>query len=340
MDYNKNYYNILGLDKEASEEDIKKSYRKLAHQYHPDKNNGNKESESKFKEINEAYSILSDSKNKQEYDMRSPNGKSYSSFNNSFGGFGNSGFEFHFGGADDLFKQFFGNGFNPFGGFSQREEFRENLDIAINSKINLKQIYLNDKLTLKYNRLIHCDSCNGTGFDKESEPDTCDVCNGTGKNKGRTCDFCLGAGKIYHGQCKNCNGEKLVRKETEISIQNLYQIRGNVRNIHGGYGHQSKYYRDKIGNLILNIQVERNDNYEIRNDFELHKIIDVHFQDAIDGSEIIIPHIDDSKIKIKLPQKTKNSDIIRIKEKGLLKNENVRDDLYLKINIIIDYERV
>lgn len=343
MDYNKNYYTVLELDKNTSDEDIKKNYRKLAHQYHPDKNSGNVESENKFKEINEAYSILSDAKSRQEYDQRSPNGKAYSPFN-SFAG---PGFEFHFGnGGDDLFSQFFGGGFNPFngGGFNpfqqQRQEFRENLDIQINAKINLKQIYLNEKLTLKYNRLSHCESCDGTGFDKESTPDTCEICNGTGINNGNHCEYCLGSGKIYNGQCKKCNGAKVTQKETEINLQNLYQIRGNVRNIQPGYGSQSKYYRNKVGGLILNFQVERNDNYEIRNEYELHKTIDVHFQDAIDGAEIIVPHVDDTNIKIKLPAKTNNSNIIKIKDKGLLKNENVRSDLYLKINIIIDYDRI
>lgn len=334
MDYNKNYYQELGLEKNCSTDDIKKAYRKLAHKYHPDKNQGHKEYEAKFQKINEANSILSDLKSKQEYDQRSPHGNSYSPHNQF------SGFEFNFGNGSmgDIFSQFFG-GRSPFGNF-QQEEFRENLDINVSVTINLKQIYLNEKFEIKYNKFVHCDDCKGTGFDKNSHSDMCEICNGTGRNNGNVCEYCQGDGKIYIGQCKTCKGEKVIMKETEISLQNLSQLRNNIRNGHPGYGHQSKYYRNKIGNLILNINILRDDEFQIVNTYELSKTIDIHFQDAINGDEVLFTHIDGSIIKIKLPKKSKNNDIIRIKEKGLLKNDNDRSDLYLKINIVIDYERI
>lgn len=342
MDYNKDYYQELGLDKNASDEDVKKAYRKLAHQHHPDKNQGDKKSENKFQRINEAQSILTDPKSRQEYDQRSPHGNAYSQ--NPFG----NGFEFHFGngGPGDMFSQFFGEGSpfgNPFGGgFNpfRREEFPENLDLAANVNINLKQIYLNDHINIKFQRNVSCDDCKGTGFDRKGLSDTCDVCEGLGKDRyGKICTYCKGEGKIYSGKCKTCNGEKVVLKDTEITMQNLFQIRSSVRNIQRGYGHQSKHYAQKVGNLILNINLERNDDFIVVNNYELHKVIDVHYQDAIDGSEILYNHIDDTKIKIKLPTKSKNNDILKVKEKGLLVNESNRSDLFLKINIIIDYER-
>lgn len=347
MDYNKDYYKELGIDKNATDEDIKKQYRKLAHQYHPDKNGGDKESELKFQKINEANSVLSDANTKQEYDQRSPNGKSYNP--SPFGGFGQS-FEFHFGGApDDMFSQFFGgNGGNPFGNFGgspfgnafTREEFRENLDINVNLNVNLKQIYLNENIVIKYKKFVHCDECKGTGFDRASHSDMCEICNGSGINQGRTCEYCQGEGKIYTGQCKKCKGEKVSMIDTEVNIQSLSQLRSNIKNAHRGYGHQSKHYRDRIGNLILNINIDRNDNYQIINNFELHNQVDIHYQDAIDGKEIIFNHIDDTKIDIKLPEKTKNGEIISIPKRGLLRNDNTRADLFLKINIIIDYDRL
>lgn len=343
MDYNKNYYNELGLNKNASQEEIKKAYRKLAHKYHPDKNQGSKESEAKFQKISEANSVLSDNNSKQEYDRRSPHGNNYQP--NPFGSmFGGQGFEFHFGSeGGDIFNQFFGEG-SPFGshfGFNtfQREEFRENLDIQLNTTVNLKQIYNNDKLTLKYKKFVSCD-CNGTGFDKTSHSETCDVCDGSGIYNGKTCQYCKGDGKIYIGTCKTCKGEKVLMKDSEIIIQNISQLRDSIRNIHRGYGHQSKYYIEKVGSLILTINVDRNDGFEIKNNFELHKTIDVHFQDAIDGREILFNHIDNSMLNIKLPKKSKNNDILKISNKGLLKNDNDRSDLYLKINIIIDYDRI
>jgi molecular chaperone DnaJ len=330
MDFNKDYYKELGIDKNASAEEIKKSFKKLSKIHHPDVKNGNEE---KFKKINNAYSVLSDSKKKDEYDRNSPHGNSYSPFNS----FGNGGFEFSFGGAGDIFSQFFGNGFNPFG--QRREEFIENLDIDATTTINLKQIYLNDKINIKFKRFVHCEDCKGTGFDRTGLSDTCEICNGTGKNNRGTCEYCMGEGKIYSQQCRTCKGEKVVLKETEITLQNISKLRSNIRNIHPGYGHQSKYYRDKIGSLILNININRTDDYQVNNN-DLHKTINIHFQDAIDGKEIEYTHIDDKKIKIKLPEKSQNNDIIRVKEKGLLKNDNDRADLLLKINIIIDYNRI
>lgn len=340
MDYNKNYYNILGVNKNASNEDIKKQFRILSKKYHPDTENGN---ENKFKEINEAYSILSDNNKKAEYDNRSPHGTSYSPFS----AFSDNSFEFSFGGdIKDIFSQYFGGGFDPFGGFNpfsqfnRREEFVENLDINFTTTINFKQIYTNDDPTIRYNKFVHCDECKGTGFNKNGESCDCEVCNGTGINKNKTCEYCMGEGKIYSEQCTNCRGEKVVIKETEIKLQNIYQLRGSIKNVHRGYGHQSKYYRDKVGSLILNINVVGDSNYKIIKDYELHRTIDVHYQDAIQGNNIQYTHIDDTSLMIKLPEKTQNGNIIRVKEKGMLKNDNKRSDLFLKINIIIDYDRL
>lgn len=338
MDYNKNYYKELELDKNASDDDIKKSFRKLAMKYHPDKNNGDKKAELKFQKINEANENLSDTNKKIEYDQRSPHGKSYNP--NPFGDFGDI-FSQMFGGGHP-FGHPFGNPFgSPFGSKETYHEFREILDINISTTINLKQIYLNEKLSVKYKKYVHCEDCQGTGFDTSDEGDSCDICDGTGKSTdGSNCEYCMGSGKIHSEQCKTCKGDKIILKDNEITIQNISQLRSSNQNISRGNGHQSKYYRERVGALILNINLDRNDEYQIINGFELHRTLNIHFQDAIDGSEITFVHVDDSVIKIKLPIKTKNDDIIRIKDKGLLKTENIRSDLFLKLNIIIDYNRV
>lgn len=330
MDYNKDYYNELGIDKNATNSEIKKQYRTLSKKHHPDVNGGKDE---KFKLISEAYEILSDSNKKQEYDTRSPNGNSYSQFN-PFGGFsfGGTGFE-------DMFGQVFG-GNSQFGSFFRREEFAENLDINININIDINNIYNNNKIVIKYQKYIKCEDCDGTGFDKTGHSDTCDVCDGKGINNGKICDYCQGTGKIHSGKCKVCNGEKIILKDSEVTLQNISEIRNSTRSIQRGYGSQSKYYRDKIGSLILNITNINTSKYEIVNNYDLNTIIDIHYQDAIDGNKIIYNHIDNSKIEIKIPEKTKNNDTFKVKEKGLLKNDGKRADLYLKINIIIDYDKL
>lgn len=336
MDYNKDYYNELGIDKNATNSEIKKQYRTLSKKHHPDVNGGKDE---KFKLISEAYEILSDSNKKQEYDTRSPNGNSYSP--NTF-----SGFNFNFQDGGEIFSQFFGGGGNPFGAgspfgsFFRNTEFAENLDIHININININQIYENEKITINYKKYISCDNCDSTGFDKTGHSDQCEVCDGTGVNNNKVCDYCKGSGKIYSGKCSVCNGEKIILKDTEVTLQNISEIRESSNNLQRGYGSQSKYYNNKIGNLLLNIIFTNDSKYKIVNNYDLSTTIDIHYQDAINGDKITYIHLDSTKIEIKLPEKTKNDDVLKIKERGLLKNDGKRADLYLKINIIIDYDKL
>lgn len=329
MDPNKNYYKTLGIEKNASESEIKKAYRKKAIETHPDKNNGN---DSDFKSANEAYKILSNKNTKNRYDSQSPHGKNYTGGN--FSNFGSFSFNHD---PFSIFEQFFGKGFSN---FRQREDFKEELDILINLNVDLKKIYENKPIKISYNRNIRCEDCNGTGFDRNSEPFICEVCDGKGVDVyGFKCRSCLGEGKIYSDTCKTCNGEKVINKKQEITLEKVHTIRKSTRNINRGFGHQSKYYREKVGSLIVNINFVNDKNYRIEN-YDLHYIKNVHFKDAIDGKEIIHENVDNSKIKIKLPEKTKDKDIIRLKNRGLLINNNERGNLYLKINIIIDYDLI
>lgn len=329
MDYNKDYYKDLGLDKNATNSEIKKQYRTLSKKHHPDVNSGNEE---KFKIISEAYEVLSNSNKKQEYDTQSPNGNSYSPSNFS-------GFNFNFGSGGDIFSQFFG-GTNPFGSFFTREEFQENLDININLNIDIDQIYTNEKITLNYKKYVFCDNCDGTGFDKTGQSYDCDVCDSTGINNGTKCEYCQGTGKIFSDKCTTCNGEKTLLKDADVTLQNISEIRASTRSIQRGYGSQSKYYRDKVGSLVINLNVINSSKCKIINNYDLITNIDIHYQDAIDGNKIIYEHIDKTKIEIKLPNHTKNDDTLKVKEKGLLQRDGKRADLYLKINIIIDYDKL
>ncbi len=342
MDLNKDYYSVLGLNKSSSESDIKKAFRKKAVETHPDKNGG---SDIEFKKINEAYSILSDDKLKQEYDIKSPHGNNYNP-NIGFGpgsffkDFGN-GFSFSFGGFDNSFDpfEFFNDRF-----FNRKTEFQEDLNINLSIKVTLSDIYNNSPIKVKYTRNVSCNVCNGTGFDPKSESYTCEVCNGTGKVREHVigiinCKYCNGTGKIHSGTCTNCNGDKIKSVDEEFIMNNIYKIQNSDTKYIKNYGHQSKYYRNKKGDLILNIIFEDDERFTRKKD-GLYFKLNVHYDDAIKGTDLEFLHLDKSKYKVKIPPKTKDGDVLKMSKKGMLIDKDVRQNLYLIVNITIDYSRI
>jgi len=337
MNTEKNYYQTLGLDKNSDLTTIKKTYKKLAKEFHPDKNKGDTKKEKRFKEISEAYSILGDKNKKQQYDTQSPHGNAFQGHNNPFGGFGGfGGFDFG-GGGDDFFSSFF-HGRSPFDGF--RQEFKENLDIIMNVIVTMKDVYKSKPIEIKYKRYLHCEECKGTGFDKKSHSDPCEMCNGTGKdNYGRPCEYCQGSGKVFSGTCQKCSGEKILIKDTKFNLNNIHKIRKSSDEYLRGYGHQSKYYRQKRGDLHLKIIFQNIQGYKIENN-QLYYDLDLHYKDAIDGVKYELVLLDDKKVKISIPEKTKDKSLIRLKGKGLLQNIKTRGDLIIRINIVIDYDRL
>jgi len=340
MDLNKNYYQILGVNKQSTIDEIKKTYRNLAKQLHPDKNNGDKTKEDKFKQVSEAYSVLGDETSKKQYDTQSPHGNSYNP--NPFA---------HVGGIDDIFQTFFGGSpftqaNNPFGSFfgarNEYKEFHENLDITVNLIVTLNDVYKGNPIKVSYKRFVHCDTCKGTGFDPKSESYKCEVCDGRGiDNYGRKCNYCQGMGKVYSLPCGDCNdGQKVVLKDAEFNITNVENIRASEDKYLRGFGHQSKYFREKTGDLKLKVIYQEITNHKII-DNKLYYYLDLHYEDAINGVKYEYKTLDDNKLNVSIPEKTKDGDIIRLKGKGLLLNhKGDRDDLFFKINIIIDYDRI
>lgn len=303
MDFNKNYYDILGINNTTNIKDIKKQYKKLAFKYHPDKNNGDKTKENIFKTINDAYTQLCN--NKEKYDSFSIYGKDYSPP-------------------------------PPHSTTFVHDGFYENLDITINVIITLKTVYVNDPLQISYMCNIKCEDCDGSGLDRASESFECEMCNSTGKNEYLLdCKYCLGLGKIFTGICKICNGKKTTQHLTYFNLKNISNMRNSEKKYLKEYGHQSRYYRNKKGTLILNIIYQNCENYKIENNVLIYHL-DLHYKNAIDGIDYIYDNLDGKKLKIKIPEKTKDGDKIRLKNKGLIVG-GVRGDLILIINIIVDY---
>lgn len=333
MDLNKNYYSVLGLDKNATKDDIKKSYRKLALVYHPDKNNGNKDSEDKFKSVNDAYQVLGDDKSKAQYDSQSPHGKNYNPYQNFNSGYFN---------MDDIFGSFM-NGFSGFGGYtrSRNDGYYENLDIVINVDVDFKTVYENKPINIKYQRFVSCTTCDGTGFDPSGEKFDCEVCSGKGKNLyGFTCEQCHGRGYITTGTCKTCNGAKVTTKQENFNINNTFQIDKSIGIKKAGFGHQSKYYRHKAGNLTVNINYTNTTDYKVT-PRGMEYILNLHYEDAINGvkSEIKLPN--SKKYQVTIPPRTKDFDTLRLQNMGVITYDGkTRTDLFIIVNIVIDYDRL
>ncbi len=326
----KDYYDLLGVEKTASENDIKKAYRKLAMKYHPDKFSNasekeKKEAEEKFKEVNEAYQVLSDADKRAKYDRFG-----HAAFENGgggaggFGGFG--GFE-GFGNAEDIFSSFFGGGggFGGFGGGRQRGP-EPGADLRVDVTLTLEEVAKGVEKEINYRRQAKCKTCNGTGAEPGSNLKTCDKCNGTGKIKvtQRTvfgnfqsveeCDKCKGKGKIPEKKCKSCNGTGLERETVKKTVKIPIGIEDGQRLRLSGMGDASTEGGPN-GDLYIFIHVKEHD-FFVRHGDDIICEIPITFAKAALGGEIDIPTLKGKK-SIKIPAGTQNGKVFRLKGEGI-----------------------
>ncbi len=312
----RDYYEVLGLQKGASEDEIKKAFRKMAMKYHPDKNPGNKEAEEKFKEVNEAYSVLSDPDKKSKYDRFGhagvdPNGMGGA----GFGGFGGAG---GFGGFEDIFDMF-GGAFGGFGGGQQRRsnQPRKGRDLQKAITITFEEAAFGTSKKIELSKYVQCPTCKGEG----AKP-------GTTK---KTCPKCGGSGKIIEEPCPNCKGQGKVKKNVTISVdipagvdnESVIPIRGQGEpGINGG----------PAGDLYIVLNVKPHKVFK-RRGADLYLEMPISFDQAALGAEIIVPTLD-GKVSYKVPAGTQPGTTFRLKDKGVkyLKRE-AKGDLYVKVNI-------
>ncbi len=327
----KDYYDLLGVEKTASENDIKKAYRKLAMKYHPDKFSNasekeKKEAEEKFKEVNEAYQVLSDPDKRAKYDRFG-----HAAFENGgagaggFGGF-SGGFE-GFGNAEDIFSSFFGGGggFGGFGGGRQRGP-EPGADLRVDVTLTLEEVAKGVEKEINYRRQAKCKTCNGTGAEPGSSLKTCDKCNGTGKIKvtQRTvfgnfqsveeCDKCKGKGKIPEKKCKSCNGTGLERETVKKTVKIPIGIEDGQRLRLSGMGDASTEGGPN-GDLYIFIHVKEHD-FFVRHGDDIICEIPITFAKAALGGEIDIPTLKGKK-SIKIPAGTQNGKVFRLKGEGI-----------------------
>jgi len=335
----RDYYEILGLEKNASKSEIKKVYRKLALKYHPDKNK-EKGAENKFKEISEAYAVLYDDEKRQMYDQYGHAGidQQYSSediFRNAdFGDiFRNMG------GIEDIFERFFGGGM----GFGRRTAHRRRgSDLRYDLEISLEDAYKGVETTIQVPRSETCDTCNGSGAKPGTSPKRCNSCSGSGQMKTTrrtafgvftqvtTCNRCHGQGTVIEQRCPSCNGQGIVQKTRDIELKiprgvddgSQLRLQGEGEAGSGG-----------VGDLYIVIHIKKHP-YFNRRGHNLHIVKDISFPDAAIGTKIDIETIGSDVEKLKIPEGTQNGDILRIRGKGMSGlHGRGQGDLFVEIHV-------
>ena len=312
----KDYYEVLGLQKGASENDIKRAYKRLASKHHPDKNQGSKEAEEKFKEINEAYEVLGDDQKRAAYDQY---GHAAFEQGGGAGGFGGG-----FGGADfgDMFGDIFGDIFGGGGGGRGRQRVVRGEDLRYDLEITLEEAVKGITKDIQINTLVHCDSCGGSGAEKGSKVETCPHCHGSGRIRRQQgffvsesiCPTCHGSGKKIEKPCRSCHGEGRVHKKENLSVKipagvdtgNQLRLAGK-----GAAGENGA----PAGDLYVVIHVREHNIFE-RDGNNLYCEVPISFATAALGGEIEVPTLD-GRVKLKIPAETQTGKLFRMRGKGV-----------------------
>ena len=344
----RDYYEVLGVAKGASADEIKKAYRKLAVKYHPDKNPGNKEAEEKFKEAAEAYAVLSDADKRAKYDQ--------------FGHAGVDGagpdFSGGFGDLNDILNDLFGGGFSGFSGFGggfggfgggrgqrqQQQRVYRGRDIRVRVKLTLEEIAKGVEKEISIEKSVPCPDCGGRGARNASDIKTCPACNGTGQVQRvvnsifgqtvtySTCQQCGGEGKIISNPCRTCNGSGLVRKRETIKVKIPAGVEAGMQLTIQGEGHAAKN-NGINGDLLVVIEEQEHPNLKREgNNLYYTKIISM--PDAILGAEVEIPCLDGT-YKVKVEAGTQSGTVVRLRGKGLptVNGYGGTGDLYVKFAV-------
>ena len=330
----RDYYDVLGVSKAASGDEIKKAYRKLAVKYHPDKNQGDKAAEEKFKEAAEAYAILSDAQKRSQYDQ----------FGHSLGGGGFGGFsnaEDIFGNFGDIFSDFFDMGSIFGGGRSQGNRPRKGSDLQYKLRITFEEAAFGKETVITVPRMEECEKCSGSGAAPGSKKETCSQCGGSGQMRvsqgffsiAKTCSSCGGTGKIISNPCKTCRGEGRVERSRQINIKVPPGVDTGLRLKVSNEG-EAGINGGPRGSLYVYIEVEKHKVFSREGD---HIICEqeIAFTQAALGAEINVPTIDGEE-KLIIPAGTETGKMFRLQGKGM---PNVRGygrgDQYVKVNVIV-----
>ena len=337
MSTKRDYYEVLGVDRNVDDNALKKAYRKLAMKYHPDRNPDNKEAEEKFKEVNEAYEVLSDAEKRRRYDQFGHDG-----VNGQFGG-GSQGFGGGFGGFEDIFGDIFGD---VFGGQRTRRRGPERgQDIKQRVTISFEDAAFGKKIEIKLNRTEECSECHGSGAKAGTGKKTCPTCNGTGEvrtvqrtpfgniQSSRTCSTCNGEGEIIETPCPKCHGKGHTRKVKTIEVDIPAGIDDGQMIKLSGQGEIGKKGGPR-GDLYIVVSIKEHPLFT-RDGFDVYFEMPITFVQATLGDEIEVPTID-GKVKYTIPEGTQSGTTFRLRDKGIPRLRGYsRGDQYIKITVEI-----
>ncbi|QEN08523.1 molecular chaperone DnaJ [Oceanispirochaeta crateris] len=338
----RDYYEVLGIEKSAAPDEIKKAYRKLAIKYHPDRNQNNTEAEHKFKEATEAYEVLSDAQKKQAYDQYG-----FSGVDNMGGpGFNASafsGFEDIFGGDfSSIFDSFFGGAGGQSRGGGRRGPARGS-DLRYDMEVEFKDAVYGDKVDVEYYRQHSCDVCHGSGAESGTGSKTCPTCGGSGQVRrssgffsiAQPCSTCQGEGTIIENPCSACRGRGVVKERQKLKVTIPAGIAPGKRIRLEGQGDAGPK-GGPSGDLYVYIHIKEHITFE-REGYDLYCVIPISMTQAALGGDIFVRTLDDKKIKLKITAGTQNGKMLRIRNEGVpvLHGSGRKGDMYVKLSIQI-----
>ncbi|MBQ7951279.1 MAG: molecular chaperone DnaJ [Clostridia bacterium] len=320
MAQKRDYYEVLGVSKDATDAELKKAYRQVAKKYHPDLNPDNKEAEAKFKEANEAYEVLSDSQKRKQYDQFG-----HAAFENGGAGAGYGAYS-DFGGFSDIFDSFFGGGFGGFGGGSRRNGPQKGRDLQKSITITFMEAAFGAKKEISILKNEKCEECGGSGAAKGTSPETCPVCHGSGQvsqvqrtafgafQTSAPCSHCGGTGQVIKESCKKCGGSGQLRKTKTIEINIPKGIDDGQTLTLRGEGEPGKRGGPN-GDLYLEIRVQRDKIFQ-RDGYDVYVELPITFAEAALGAKVVVPTLE-GKIELTVPEGTQPDAKFVLKGKGV-----------------------
>lgn len=324
------YYEMLGVTRECDEKTLKSAFRKLAMQYHPDKNPGNQEAEQKFKEIGEAYEVLKDPQKRAAYDRFGHSAFENGGRGGGFGGFG--------GGFADIFEDIFGE---MMGGRRRRSDGRERgADLSYNMEITLEEAFAGKTAQIRVPTLVACDACKGSGAKKGTEPTLCTTCSGAGRvrmSQGffsveRACPTCHGRGQIIEDPCPKCDGRGKTEEDRSLSVNIPAGIEDGTRIRLAGEG-EAGNRSGPSGDLYIFLSVSPHEFFQ-RDGSDLYCRVPISMTTAALGGSFEVTTLDGSNTRVKVPEGTQNGRQFRLRNKGMpVLRQQSKGDLYIEVII-------